>query len=106
MNGILVLAATGVVLSGALSACIPGDEAPPGFRIVNRTDRNLEVTSQTGAVYRPSSGGGDIEFFLDGCVDYRLEARWPDGTLVDVLDKKFCSNQTWTISGVGQSRLK
>ncbi len=101
------LAAIGVALiAGGLPACIPGDESPPGFRIVNRTDRTLEITSQTGAVYRPRPGGGDIEFFLDGCVDYRLEARWPDGTLVDALDSKFCGDEVWTISGVGRSKLK
>jgi len=102
------IAGTMVALA-TLGACtLPGDEAPPGFRIVNETARDLRIVSDLGLgrVLHASASGGDASFFLDGCSDHNLTASWPDGRLVDVLAREYCSDQAWVITGVNQSRVR
>ncbi len=53
-----------------------------------------------------SAAGGDATFFLDGCSDHNRTAKWPDGRVVDVLAREYCSDQTWVASGVNQSRVR
>jgi hypothetical protein len=42
---------------------------------------------------------------MDDCSSSRIEAVWPDGTQVAVLEEEHCQDQKWVISGENDARL-
>jgi len=92
---LLGLAATMLLATG----CLPED-LDSGLLVVNETSQKLVVLGHTV----PANGGRYV-VTVNGCAAGGLEARMVNGNLVARLSEEWCADQTWTITGKGESTL-
>jgi hypothetical protein len=80
------------------------DPAPDAFLVQNNSDQPLRLVRGTAeeTIVEP---GGESGYNLDQCSSTPIEATWPDGSDVALLDEEYCHDQVWVVSGIDNAEL-